>query len=401
MSYSTVFGANTILPTQSSYSSYSFDTDLSLTWPTESGSGANIASMIIDLMPASSGLSVTLDTALIVSVGQTIVFNNKSADSVTIKNNIGNTVMVLTAGTIWTAYLTDNTSAAGTWTVFQNGAGTSTATAASMVGYGLKAISATLNQNMSVSDFSGSYTAGAADRASVLNWTGGAGTLDLPAASSLGNDWFLHVRNSGSGTLTLTPATGTINGAATLALATTDSCILVCNGTTYFTIGLGRSVTSTFNVLGIGVAGTGNYTLSAAEQGQIGYRFTGILTGNRSIIVPNSIAQYWVDNSTTGAYTLTVKTLAGTGIVVPNGSNRYILYCDGTNVVDADTASISTPVAIADGGTAATTAANARINLGGTSVGIQLFTAASAAAARTAIDAIQAQEAINYSVAMG
>src|SRR5690606_26451188 len=39
-------------------------------------------------------------------------------------------------------------------------------------------------------------------------------------------------------------------------------------------------------------------------------------------------------NSTTGAFTLTCKTAAGTGVVVPNGggSNATQIYGDGTNI---------------------------------------------------------------------
>jgi hypothetical protein len=91
-----------------------------------------------------------------------------------------------------------------------------------------------------------------------------------------------------------------------------------------------------------------------------------------------------VTNATTGAFTLTVKTAAGTGVAVTQGS-ASILYCDGTNVVAADTAGIAVPILIAQGGTGATTAGAALINLGGTSTGISVFQAASQAAARTAI----------------
>jgi hypothetical protein len=109
-----------------------------------------------------------------------------------------------------------------------------------------------------------------------------------------------------------------------------------------------------------------------------------LLTGNRNIIVPATVQQYWVDNQTTGSYTLTIKTSAGTGVSVAQGQ-RAILYCDGTDVLDADTAGISIPLDVSQGGTGATTASAARINLGGTSVGIALFTAADAAAAWSAL----------------
>ena len=90
--------------------------------------------------------------------------------------------------------------------------------------------------------------------------------------------------------------------------------------------------------------------------------------------------QYWVYNNTTGgSYTLRVKTSAQTpGVLVARGS-RAILYSNGSVVVDAETGGIATPIAIADGGTGATTASGARINLGGSSIGIAIFTAAGTA----------------------
>jgi len=41
-----------------------------------------------------------------------------------------------------------------------------------------------------------------------------------------------------------------------------------------------------------------------------------------------------VFNNTTGAFTVAVKTAAGTGVVVPPGQ-RAVVYCDGTNVLRA------------------------------------------------------------------
>jgi hypothetical protein len=67
-------------------------------------------------------------------------------------------------------------------------------------------------------------------------------------------------------------------------------------------------------------------------------------------------------------------------------NSRAIFYCDGTNVVDADTNTISLPVTIAQGGTGATTASGARTALGATSVGDAVFIAANPAAAQIALD---------------
>ena len=94
------------------------------------------------------------------------------------------------------------------------------------------------------------------------------------------------------------------------------------------------------------------------------------------IVVPDTIQQYWVANTTTGAYTITVKTASGSGVAIPQ-NGRSILYCDGVDVYAADTGGLSVPVAISQGGTGATTAGGARTNLGGTSTGIAIFTAPS------------------------
>ena len=61
---------------------------------------------------------------------------------------------------------------------------------------------------------------------------------------------------------------------------------------------------------------------------------TGTLTIARNVICPTVAKAYIVENATTGGFAITLKTAAGTGVSVPNGST-YTLRCDGTNVVAA------------------------------------------------------------------
>lgn len=87
-------------------------------------------------------------------------------------------------------------------------------------------------------------------------------------------------------------------------------------------------------VLTKSVAGTGSVTLTAVEAGNAILVLNGILTGNRDVIVPTSPTRSWiVRNNTTGASTLTVKTAAGTGVVVTQGTTAFV-WTDGTNVYD-------------------------------------------------------------------
>jgi len=76
---------------------------------------------------------------------------------------------------------------------------------------------------------------------------------------------------------------------------------------------------------------TADVTLSAAQARAEYLTITGVLTGNRSVIVPNNWRGAVYCNNT-GAFTTTVKTSAGAGIVVAQ-TKRAILYADGTNVV--------------------------------------------------------------------
>lgn len=81
----------------------------------------------------------------------------------------------------------------------------------------------------------------------------------------------------------------------------------------------------------------GNNTLSAtdyllADWHNMGWKLTGALTADAALRVPAFEKVYIVENATTGAFTLTVKTVSGTGVIVPQGQ-RALLLCDGTNVV--------------------------------------------------------------------
>lgn len=389
MSYTMVFGGELLQPADVSYRALTTSSNVTLVWPTEGQSGDNFAARFMDVTATLGGVELTLPDATLASTGMSLIFNNVGVNNFVVKTATGSTILSPAVSTCWVVVLTDNTTTGGSWRTFQFGAGTSAATAAALAGAGLKAISSTLNQNMTVFGFSTTYNASTSDRASVLMWTaGGTGTLTIDAPGTVGSDWFVHVRNSGGGALTIDPAGAvTIDGNATLTLNPGNSCIIFCDGSAYYTIGLGIAATASQTFQTVAVGGTGDYTLSAAEQNKVLYQFTGVLTGNRNIIVPATVQQYWVDNSTTGAFTFTVKTAAGGGVTVATGV-RAVLYCNGTDVVDADTGGIATPIAIADGGTGATTASAARTALGATSVGNSVFTAVDAAAARTAISAV-------------
>ena len=82
-----------------------------------------------------------------------------------------------------------------------------------------------------------------------------------------------------------------------------------------------------------------DYTLTsvngtADEARKMFLSITGTLTADRNVVCPTASKLYFITNSTTGGFSVTLKTSAGTGILVPNGRS-VVLYCNATDVVNA------------------------------------------------------------------
>lgn len=388
--FTEVFGGNNIAPAGPTYLALDpMTADVTLEWPVEEAITDLIVANILDVNATAPGLSIHLPSATLMSTGFVSLINNIGAQNFNVKDAGGGTIVSLVPGTVWQLYLVDNSTDAGTWRIFQFGASVSVAVAAALAGAGLTAIATKLALNLVIAPQAANYIIVDADRAKVEQWTGGVGQFTLPDPAAVGAGWFVIVKNQGSGNLTVVPTAGQIDAAASATYAPGSSAALITDGANFFTVfsGGGGSATG-FNYIIINAAGSGNLVLAGAQLNQIGYRFTGVLTGARHIVVPNTAQEYWVDNETTGAFTLDVGTaaqIAGTGgVIVPQG-NQKILQCDATNVIPGDSTTVSFPISIANGGTGATTAANARTNLGATTVGNNVFTAASAAAAQAAL----------------
>ena len=388
MTFTEVFGGTTIYPSGVSYRAVPLSADQTLSWPVETATNANVVAQIMDVTPSIASLSVLMPPANEASVGETTLFFNAGSFAFTVKDSGGNTIVSIAPGLSYQVYLIGNSTVNGSWRSTQYAAGTSSATAGSLVGAGIKAINTTLNQSMGVTTLNTNYTIGDADRSEAFLWAGGAGTLTLPSALAVGNDWFCHIRNSGTGAITLAPtASQLINGATSLAFNPGDSAIVICDGSGFFTIGFGQSASFAFDYVSIDLTSQASpYTLTGANLNRIAYSFGGTLTADMVVYIPATFQQYWLSNATVGGFSITVKVAGQTGVIIGNGV-RAICYCNGTDLVDADTSSFSFPVSVAQGGTGATNESGARVNLGGTATGIALFTAASAASARSSLSA--------------
>ena len=334
------FTGNVIQPTDVSYRAIALSEDTVLAWPINGNATDNAAARIMDVTPASAGLTIFMPPANQTTVGNDALLRNVGGYSFTLADYDGGVICTVDASKANYVYVTENGTPAGTWEMIAFGVGTSSVDAATLAGFGLKAISSTLNTAHAVTSFSSSYTAVSSDRASSYVWTGGAGTLTLTSAVTLGNDWFMLVRNNGTGTLTISPSSGIlINSASTIGLQPADSCVICCSGTAFFTVGLGRSTQFNFTQLTKAVQ-SGSYTLTSSEASNVIQKYTGTLTDNVTVVLPQTIQVYYITNQTDGTgaeYEITFTTGAGGDVASVPAGQQVILLCDSVNLLNAST----------------------------------------------------------------
>jgi hypothetical protein len=76
-----------------------------------------------------------------------------------------------------------------------------------------------------------------------------------------------------------------------------------------------------------------NVTLTPAQAAKETIRLAGTLTGNIQIILPTWLKSWTVINNCTGAFSVTCKTAAGSGVVISQGGGSQIVWGDGTNLI--------------------------------------------------------------------
>ena len=92
-----------------------------------------------------------------------------------------------------------------------------------------------------------------------------------------------------------------------------------------------------YDALGITSGATLTFTNGALSNGKNQVlKLTGTIGGAVNVVVPDSVEKtYVIDNATSGAFTVTVKTTSGTGVTwAAADKGTKMVYSDGTNVVD-------------------------------------------------------------------
>jgi len=336
-SFTDIYSGLPINPTEVAYNPLTISANTALSWPSVAVEGDYIAAGIMQITATTIGLEVLLPDATQASPGTSILFQNVGSHAFTVTDSSGNTVQSCAPGLSNYIYLTNNTTTTGSWAVILFGANSATVNASALAGAGLLAIATTLNQNSPITAVSGSYTLGSGDRANTIRNTGGSVAYSTQSPSVLGNGWYAQVKNSGSGTITITPGSGTIDGNSNLVLNPGSSAMVATDGTNFYSLFVSNNSTFSYTRLVLSVAGSSNITLTSTEAAFSILSFTGALTGNINIYAPAAVTEWIVENNTTGSYTATFTTLAGTGVTLSTNGNIPAAgvnpcYCDGTNI---------------------------------------------------------------------
>lgn len=331
--FTSPFTGDIVEPTDVSYYALSFSTDQVLAWPTYIAPGSTDVAVarIMDCTPTAGSLTVKLPPGSQASVGTDILFRNLGAYSFVIEDQSGDQSVTLAPGDARYFYLVDNTTTDGIYHNFAYGVGTSSADAASLVGAGLTNIAGKLATSDSTVLVSVSPTINDASRALTYIWTGGADNLTLPTAASLSTGWYIMLRNSGTGALTVyTQGTSKLNGQSSVILNPSDSAIVVfdyVNGD-FYTVGLAPST---------------NVTFSAAT-----YDVDSIVGDSLSLVAGAPIIQTYVALSGTRTTDLAVTLPAITQVYILNNATEQ----SGYNITFVNSGSSQTPISLGTGTTA-------------------------------------------------
>lgn len=294
---------------------------------------------------------VTLADATLISVGQTIQFNNVGTNLITISDFLGNQIVQIPPtvnANQFILYLRNNTTQGGTWGVTQLGAGTSQANANALAGNGTISLNSQINTNFPGKTIGANYNVQLNDRASILVWTGGVGTITLPNQIP---GFYIAVNNEGSGVVSInTPDATTIDGQASFPLNPSESSYFIGVGANWNTLGFGVESFFQVNVLNPLDLSLVNpsITLTNAQSSRLVQQYTGVLANNVTVFYPAAAGQWYIWNNTTGAFTVSVQLAGPTGnlVQIPQGE-KVIIYSDGTSMYNTPT--IATSAVFPDG----------------------------------------------------
>ncbi len=351
MSYVDVFGTYTVPPSEVGYTSIAIFTQATLAWPDNfSGEVPDEykASGIVEVACALNA-ELSLPPANQVSVGKDILIRNIGAETLQIFDAEHNPIGLVLAGEAKYFYVIDNTTAAGVWSVFTYGTGTSGADASLLAGPGLAVMGGQLRSDIPYRGFNSDYTVIESDIAQLFDALNGNITLTLPSAAVAGSGFYIFFRNSSDANVTVAlSGIDTIDGDMSLTAFPGNSAIISSNGSKWSTVGLGKDSTFIFSET-IVDATVGSVTLTSAQVAGRMIRVVGVAAADFVVTLPQVDNIYFVSaEAGLGAFKAEFTTGAGSSVFL-DSSSKTVIYSDGINVTTAINTALVTSLSLNDG----------------------------------------------------
>jgi hypothetical protein len=269
---------------------------------------------------------------------------------------------ILSSSNAYWVQLIDNSTPAGIWQYVQFGAGVSSAQASLLAGYGLTSIGTTLDTNIITASITSNYTVLPSDRASLLVWTTGTGTITLPLITSVPAGFYVSFNNgtpsTSPGILTVSKNGGDsskIDNKTSIQIISEQSFSVISDGTNWWSLGLGVPSTSTNFIPGsaanpsitfITDTTTGIFYNAAPY---LGFTVSGVLAATIANVPLTNTTEITIGNSVTPDLAFVIDPTNTT--IYYNGNTSIIINSDGS----VNLPPLTPVLPITSGGTGAST----------------------------------------------
>ena len=353
MSYTDIFGSQTVPPSDYSLATYTLTAATTqVYWATAVPDDAPYLAKITRVS-ASTPSAIQLQSAQAQSVGFDFIIENNGAQTITVLDAQGTTLFAVTAGQLVYFYLVSNATDAGVWGTTVYGAGVTSAQAVTLAGNGLGVDSNKLYVKADSEILTSSRAVTTLDLAKVLVAETGSLVLTLPALAGLIDGFFFYFKNSSEASATLQPSgLDTIDGNVSKVFYPNEAGIVIAVASGWYTIGYGKDVEFVFSEFIVNAAAA-NPTLTTSDVSGRMIRITGTAASNKTITLPPVPGIYFVTtDGGLGSYLAIFTTGTGTTVNLP-ANQSTVLYCDGTNIRIAVSTSVQSTLALVDGAAAA------------------------------------------------
>ncbi len=319
----TVFSStitNPIIPSTNNYIRITLDANnnnIILTYPQSFIPRKDYMAPFIEVYVDTGFTSGTIrfdDTAL-TSFGNGCIISNIGAEDINVEDYNANLIVSIPPSMQYVLFIGQDANGDAEWRSYQLGAGTSSADANALAGYGLTAYIGKLSTSILTEDFDISVIINNAVNGSLNNWTGSNVEIELVPSDITLEGFHFYFRNSSTtnGIVTFTPTEGsTIDGESSLIMNAGQSSIIVYDAS---------SSPKAWKTVGLGIFGS-------SSGGRI--TSTGFLAINGSATEPS---YSFIDHPTTGFFTDT-----GSDVSFTSGGTKQLEFnSDGINLEGTNT----------------------------------------------------------------